>query len=120
MTNIEKIQYFCGTDKLQPGFIRPFISHGYIYATDGRAIVRFKADKEAVQIMDGPLPHQASAMFEKNAAEFNRCGGAVWFPMLEQIEEPPKMAMEICEECLGNGQYFELSKTFEKIQHDCG
>ncbi len=119
MTDEEKILPFCSVDKTRPALHKPFVSDGYLYATDGRAVIRFKTDrKEAPPEENKRFPHSVGKIYRDNIAEFTRCGGPVWME-LPKLKDVPAIKIAICPNCAGNGRYFEKDPDGEKVSCEC-
>ena len=115
-TLLEKIHPFCSTDETRPHLLKPFVKSGFVYATDGRHIVR-----AATELPDeNPDAAKVEHVFKTYTEKFVHHGGAIFRPLPDI--PPEEKYMVTCEECWGNGRYFcyaEIDGVRKKVEHKC-
>lgn len=113
MSLAEHIQHFCSTYETRENIRRPVILDGYIYATDGRHIVR----AASVEANTPAISVDCSKVFRSFGPEFR---DAVFRPMPEIKAHVP--SMQVCGQCVGNGKMFSYITTDgrrEKEEYAC-
>lgn len=92
------LQQFCGADDFRPYLQKPFRRNGYVYATDGRILLRVDDDE------------QYSTVEKVNTERvFEKISAAVFVPA-PSVNIPPKapISERECRDCDGRG-----------TEHDC-
>ncbi len=88
------LQRFCSRDETRSSIMHPFSQGGYVYATDGRILVRLDCGED--------YPEQSSPKIEGNGFPFDhdKINEEDWIPV-PRIEPPS--AEDICKKCRGRG-----------------